>query len=326
MSLTIEKPKIDVEFTVGEGTEPERDFATAVHLALFWGLDGGKSDACPSLAVSPRIADLLRRGIPPSADEIERHGAGGWPPSAEALDLTRLPSAVEGLMSGRHTVSWRLEAKRLALAISSLVEKGDQTYDYVGRLDLLWDDKVRVRQRVAHVTECQTAADVPRSLKMIASACGLFDGSIRLQPYTSIIDNVDDAAVFADVVRNPERQQPVVAVTALAGGEATWMETVEEHAKQAFTLQHVYAVTLRGTDAICEVLEHHGLTPGCLKTYYADFHDRDHVNRHRLQTSSAIAERPNGLKGMLKRWRHRMAVHDANERAERQERFLRPFM
>jgi hypothetical protein len=143
----------------------------------------------------------------------------------------------------------------------------------------------------------------------------LYDGEIRILPRAVRVHTAEDTETFVAMVLSTSRQQPVVAVAAADGeDEAAWLSDVENYAREAFALQHVVAITLRGARHVQKRLGQHGILLGAIKTYNAGFHMLDLQSAHPMTTHDAVIGHKNGRAGMLQRWRNRLMTRDAAAR------------
>ena len=304
---------IDIPVEVGNGSNPKRDFALAVHLTLYWAQDLSQSAICNTASPPRRLAEKLRKGIPLPHETIEALGEGRWPPTDDALDVGRIPGNVPPTALREGQVEWTLSGDHLR--VHKETHLGGSTY--VNDVEVFAGSVVRVRHRVGRRGAAIPVPGTPRNLKLISAVCGIYDGGVRFLPRPMRADSPEDVEVFLAMLENTDRQQPIVAVAAPDGEpDLGWASEIAEYALKAFALQHVVTMTANGRRIANERLGRHGLQAGAIKTYNARFHMLDAQGAHPMTTPAAIGEHERGLTGMLDRWRKRLITRDAFERRD----------
>ena len=310
--IAIDRFWIDSSSIIGDGLFPSLDYERAVHLNVYWAQDMSDGPICNSAHPPKRLAERLRRGLPLSDEESVLLSEGRWPLPSEAFSLCSLPPLVDDAqVKGGGTTSWTLTKTSFFLRKIEPV----RGCLYVAEVVIELGPPVRVRQRVMHVGTRAPVPGVIKSIKLVSSICGLYDGDVRMLPVPIRVDTIEDAERFIALIESGARQQPVVAVAcARDESEEDWCTDAEEYAKEAFTLQHVAAITVRGTQHLREMLGPHGLQDGAIKTYNPGFTRFDEPQEHPMTLHHTVVEHPLGRRGMLARWRIRLMTTDAWER------------
>jgi hypothetical protein len=306
--LPVDRYWIDSSATVGNGITPGLDYLRAVHLTIYWGQDMSSGPICEPAHPPKRLSERLRRGLPLLEEEIIALGEGRWPRPDEAFSLSSLPPLVrDAPMKEGGTTSWSLTGRSFFLRkftpIGGCV--------YVGEVAIECGPPVRLRQRVMHSGIKGPIPGVAKNLKLISATCGLYDGGVRMLPLPIAVDTEEDAERLVALIESDQRGQPVVAVScAYDEPEEGWRRDTEEYAREAFTLQHVAAVTVRGTRHLREMLGPQGLRDGAIKTYNTGFTRFDVPHDHPMTLYRTVVAHERGRKGMLARWRIRLMTSD----------------
>ena len=302
---------LDITATIGDGSNPTLAYKMAVHTALYAAQDLCNGPVSATAHPPKRLTEKLRRGLPLSEEAIQAYGEGRWPPPDEAFSLDVLPASVRDEKVKEGIVTWELSPERLKLTKS--VPVGGSVYEV--EVDITAGPPPRIRQAVSHLGPRSHVAGVPRGFKLLAATCGLYDGRMRFLPRPMPVDSEQEVDEFVAVLLDENRTQPLVAVAAGAGeSEADWMPEVNVYAKEAFGVQHVAAVTVRGAGCVRELLGSHGLLTGSIKTYRPGFSRLDVPSKHPMTSDRTIREHERGRAGMLERWRKRLMVRDAWDR------------
>jgi hypothetical protein len=289
-------PYIDIPATIGEGID-RRDFQLAVHLTIYWAQDmtGGP---IWKPAVSRLVASKLCRAMPLDEQEDEAEDAR-WPPSSEQLDLTAAPKEVPMQAVTKGFAGWLLEHDRFLLR--------KQLGQFVS------DVRIEINEAVDRITVRQTVtggvSGVPRNLKMISAAIGLYDGDVRLLPVPMTVDNEQDVAEFLELVEHPDRRQPMWAIAQQAADSTEEQVVVERCARECFGLQHVVWVTLAGLGHMRYALGPHSVLRGAIKTYRPGFKLTDMQDQHQIMTNRAV--QTVGLANALDQLHRRRMMRDA---------------
>jgi hypothetical protein len=310
-----EAPKLtlwlDISGEVGTGANPERDFALAVHLTIYWAQNSRKGPVCETVAPIRQLAEALRKGMPLPEEEISNLGLGYWPPTDNDLNIDKLPRNVPPTAVVDGSIKWTLSRKSLKLRKETF-SKGAI---YITVVELWVGAVVRIRQTLAHSGPRVPAPSAPRNLKLISAISGLYDGGIRCLPKSLWVDTPDDAERFLRLLEDADRKQYAVAISAADDVDVKcWTADVERYAKDAFALQHVVAITGRGRFNVRELIGHHGLPAGSIKTYRPGFSLFDVQQAHRITSQSAVMEL--GLARTLDLWRKRLMERDAWDRRD----------
>lgn len=298
---------IDIPATIGEGTEPE-DFRLAVHLTIYWAQDMMDGPHWKPYMPPRLLANKLCRAAPLTDAEIEQLGDGRWPPTPEQLDLSEAPKEMAVLPVKKGMAGWKLDdggrfwlRKQLGRFVSDVMIKVDEE-----------SDRILLRQTVNG-----GETGVPRNLKMISSAIGLYDGDVRLLPVPMLVHTPEDVRDFMELLDHPERLQALWVIAQDVGDDgAEWQDEVERFARQSFGLQHVIGATVEGTKRLHDVLGHHWVPPGAIRTFNAGFAMEDDQSEHPIMMPRTVREygRAEALT-QLHRWR--MARDARNRDAER---------
>jgi len=312
LDLPVDRYWIDSSAIVGDGTAPVLDFRRAVHLTIYWGQDLSNGQVCTPAHPPKRLAEQQRRGFPLSDEETKSLGEGRWPLPAEAFEFSNLPWNVdEAPLKKGGTTSWHLTESSLHLRKSTPVTG----CLYVGETLIESGPPVRIRQRVMHVGPRGPIPGVLQNMKLISSVCGLYDGGVRMLPLAREVRTEEDGERFAGLLESDLRQQPVMAVACTRGEtEERWRADVASYAREAFTLQHVAAVTVGGVSYLDEILGSHALPEGAIKIYGPGFTPLDIPQTHPVTTYHSAIAHEGGRKGMLNRLRIRRMTQDAWER------------
>ena len=293
-------PYIDIPATIGEGTD-RSDFELAVHLTIFWAQDmTGEPIWKP--AVSRLMASKLCRAMP--LDEQDDEDDEPWPPSREQLDLTAAPKEVPMQAVKKGFVGWLLEDDRFLLR--------KQLGQFVSDVRIEIDpaaERILVRQTVTG-----GVSGVPRNLKMISSAIGLYDGDVRLLPVPMTLNTAEDVGEFLELVQHPDRQQPMWAIGQEDDDPTDAQVVVERFARDSFGLQHVVWVTLAGIGHMRYAMGPHAVLRGAIKTYKTGFKLTDEQEQHQIMTNRAVQSigLANALGMLLRRRMMRDAVARRN--------------
>jgi hypothetical protein len=125
----------------------------------------------------------------------------------------------------------------------------------------------------------------------------------------------EDAERLAELLKSDKRQQPVLAVaSAPLDTENSFLEDVTPCAREAFTLQHVAAVTGRGLLHLDGMLGSHALPQGAIRIYLPGYSSLAVQQAHPLTPYKSVIAHQGGRKGMLNRLRIRCMTQDAWER------------
>ena len=303
---------LDVTATIGDGNDPDLDFRTAVHLAIYAAQDLSDGPVAQTAHPPKELTEKLRRGVPASPEQVAELGRGRWPLPPEAFALDTLPHDVPITPVKLGTVAWTLSDGLLQL--SRCVPRGAATF--VHEVEVTAGALPVVRHRISHVGGHPPGSPgVPRSLKLLSAVCGVYDGATRLSPVPTIVDDEDSVERAVAVIEDPGRRQPLTMVAAAPGeADEEWLPEVEACAREAFGLQHVVGITDRGRSLLNDVLGEHGILAGAIKTYRSGFNRLDIPITHPLTAWRTVQEHPQGRPGMLKRWRNRLMTSDALDR------------
>jgi hypothetical protein len=310
--LPLDRLWLDVSARIGNEYGAVCPFRIAVHLVLYAAQDLCDGPIAQTAHPPKQLAEKLRRGMPLSDEVIRELGRGRWPLCEADFNLSNLPRTVPMTQVKEGMVSWTLTDEKLLLRKRVAVR--DSTY--VTDVAITAAKLPQIRQTVGHIGGWSYAAGVPKGLKLISAVCGLYDGSIRMLPRPSIIDTDYDAEQFMIALEDGNRLQPFVAVAAMPGEtEQELRADVEPYAKEAFTLQHVAALTVGGANALRRLLGPHALPDGAIKTYNAGFSRRDMPTNHPITIWQTIKAHERGRSGILERWRKRLMTRDAWDRS-----------
>jgi hypothetical protein len=286
---------IDIPATIGEGTDLE-DFRLAVHLTIYWAQDMTGGPLWKPYVPPRPLANKLCRAQPLSDAEIEQLGWGRWPPLPEELDLSEAPKEMPVMRVKKGLAGWKLDERGrfwLRKAVGSYVS----------------DVKIRVDEESDRILLRQTVnggeTGVPRNLKMISSAIGLYDGDVRLLPVPMLVHTPQDVSDFIELLVHPERMQAMWLIAQDDDDDGVeWEAEVERFAHQSFGLQHVVGATLAGTEHLRNALGQHWVPPGAIRTFNADFTLDDDEQDHPIMMPRTVREygRAEALAN-LHRWR-----------------------
>jgi hypothetical protein len=300
---------LDIPIEIGDGANPERDYALAVHLTLYWAQNLRQGPVCNTISPTRQLAEQLRKGMPLSDEEISTLGLGYWPPADNDLNIDTLPPNVPPTALVDGPVEWTLSRERLKL----YKETRARASTYVSDVEISAGATVRIRQTIGYRGPLVPAPGTPRNLKLISAVCGVYDGGIRCLPKPMLVDTLEDVEAFLAMLENADRKQYVVAIAATNGdGVDGWITDIEQYAREAFALQHVVAITSRGLSGVREMLGDHGLPPGAIKTYRPSFSVLDIQQAHRITSRAVVMQL--GLAGTLNLWRKRLMERDAWDR------------
>lgn len=301
---------IDVSARIG-GDDPDLAFCTAVHIAIYWAQDLCGGPITRTTHPASKLTKKLKRGLPLPNEEVRILGDGRWPPSPEAFSLDCIPRVIPITEVKEGTATWTLDDERLLLTKSVVISGTLLTHD----IEITAGPQPMVRQRAREAGRGKHDPGVPVSLKLMAAICGLFDGNTRFTPEPLLVHTEEDVELFLNVLKDPERRQPLIAVAADDGSpDDTWLPDVEQAAKNSIMLQHFAAITKDGLTLINDALGSHGMAPGAIKTFRAGFSSLDIPDRHPATSRGAVADHHLGRAGMLERWRKRLMTTDASER------------
>lgn len=312
--MVVDRYWIDSLAIVGDGSNEELDFRIAVHMTLYWGQDMTSALVCDLAHPPKRLSERLRRGMPLSLGEIAEFGEGRWPLPDEAFSLERLPATVDdAVVKEGGSVSWRLSPHRLFLRKLTPM----QGMVYVGEVVVDRGPPVSIRQRMMRAGLRGPVPGIAKNLKLISAMRGLYDGGKRMLPVPMGVETEHDVEQLVSLLESDTRMQPVVVVAQARGEqEDAWRSELAEYAKEAFTVQHVAAVSLSGIRNLRDVLGEHALSEGAIKTFRQGFSQLDLVTAHPISSYQTVLSHEHGRAGLLKRWRIRTMGQDAWNRRE----------
>ena len=295
---------IDIPATIGEGTDP-KDFQLAVHLTIYWAQDMTGGPLWKPYTPPRLLANKLCRAEPLTDAEIEQLGNGRWPPSPEDIDLGDAPKEMPVMRVKKGLAGWKLGEgrfwlrKALGKYVSDVRIKVDED-----------SDRILLRQTVNG-----GETGVPRNLKMISSAIGLYDGDVRLLPVPVLVHTPQDVSEFMELLEHPERMQAIwVIAQDITDDGVDWQTDVEKFARDSFGLQHVVGATVDGTQRMRDALGPLWVPPGAIRTFNADFSVDDDPEDHPIMMPRTVREygRPDAL-AHVHHWR---MARDARTRDE----------
>jgi hypothetical protein len=272
-------PWIDVPATVGESAD-YKDFQLAVHCTLFWAQDF-RSGPIWTTFLPKMLATELSRRAEPLDDEQLQALAGNWPPEPADLDLTEVPKLVKMRPVAKGEVGWSLEERQFLLR--------KRLHRFTSDVRLWIDqerDRIFIRQTVSG-----GVTGVPRNLKMISAAIGLYDGDVRMLPTPIEASTPDDIEDVMELLLHADRQQPIwlLMQSAYDDPEAWWSQ-VQRFARESFGLQHVVAVTVSGIEPLHHVLGQFTPAPGAIRTFNVGFSLMDDPLEHPLLRADKVRE------------------------------------
>lgn len=304
----------DISAIIGDRQDPALCFRQAVHLSVYWGQAMSDGPVCAPVHPPKRLAERMRQGLPLSEDECRSLSAGKWPPPDEAFDLSTVPRVIDNVQTkDGGSVSWLIDDASMYLRKTTPIPQ----CMYVGEISIRYNVTTSIRQRAMHIGTRGPIPGVPKSLKLLSSICGLYDGGVRMWPEPTLVDTDADAKSLIALIESEERRQPVIAVAcSMVDSVAEWRSVVEKFARDAFTLMHVAAVTARGAHHLQDLLGPHGIEDGAIKTFKPGFTRLDVPQFHPMTLHRNVLAHEQGREGMLTRWRNRVMTGEAWDRRD----------